>query len=268
MNRKNSIEWAIGTLAIFSIAIVVIEFIVELSTAWMVTLYAVDLIICLIFALEFVYRLRQSGDKGLFTKSHWFEILAMVPAVVFYAAGSVSVLSGIFRSLRLIRVVRVVVMLARMRRFLRVTEKFIQRSHLVFISAITFATIFLGGFIVLLFESGNPEAAIKNLPDALWWSISTVTTVGYGDIVPVSIAGRIMGMFLMVVGIGVMAALISQVSAVLVESRLKQASKQIGLKDTITLEIQNKIENIDKLSNDELQLLLNMIKTLSSKETP
>ena len=157
-------------------------------------------------------------------------------------------------------------MLARMRRFLRVTERFIQRSHLIYLATITIIVIFLGGLAAFVLESGNPNAAINTFTDAVWWSISTITTIGYGDIVPVSFAGRIMGMILMVVGIGIMAALISQVSAVLVESRLKRENKRKGLKDSLALEIKDRVESIDGLSSDELKLLINMIRTLHTSK--
>ena len=102
---------------------------------------------------------------------------------------------------------------------------------------ITFGIVFISAFTVLACETGTASAQITNFSDAVWWSISTVSTVGYGDIVPHTVAGRIVGMVLMVVGIGVMAALISQVSATLVESRMKKRMGKKYLVDGIEFQI-------------------------------
>lgn len=70
-------------------------------------------------------------------------------------------------------------------------------------------------------ESGNPDSKIRNLGDAFWWAIVTVTTVGYGDIYPVTTEGKIIASILMIIGIGVPGIFISTFGAALVESRLK-----------------------------------------------
>ena len=143
--------------------------------------------------------------------------------------------------------------------------RFLQQSHLLTMLGITISIIFIGAFAVLLLEAGTPNAQITNFSDAVWWSISTVTTVGYGDIVPNGIAGRIMGMVLMVIGIGVMAAFISQVSATLVESRMKRNTEKDDLRTSIVSEIKSQIDNIEKLSESEISLLMQMIQTLRLK---
>ena len=70
-----------------------------------------------------------------------------------------------------------------------------QGSHLLAMLGITTSIIFLGAFAVMLLEGGTENAQITNFSDSVWWSISTVTTVGYGDIIPYSIAGVLWGWF-------------------------------------------------------------------------
>lgn len=69
----------------------------------------------------------------------------------------------------------------------------------LFVAIVIFQT---AGVFVLIFESANPEANIITSGDALWWSLVTVATVGYGDMYPVTTGGRITALFLMVIGIG------------------------------------------------------------------
>ena len=61
--------------------------------------------------------------------------------------------------------------------------------------------IVAGAFTIFFIESANEGAQISNLLDAFWWAVNTATTVGYGDIVPVTPQGRIIGMFMGFVGI-------------------------------------------------------------------
>lgn len=65
---------------------------------------------------------------------------------------------------------------------------------------------YLGAVSVLDFESANQLSSIKNLDDALWWSVSTLTTVGYGDIYPLTFGGRVVAACLMVSGVGLFSA--------------------------------------------------------------
>ena len=87
----------------------------------------------------------------------------------------------------------------------------------------TFITILLAGIVlsvasvmVLQFESQNPDANIQSGGDAIWWGIVTLTTVGYGDFFPVTMLGRITGLFVMFAGVGIIGALASILASLLV----------------------------------------------------
>ena len=78
----------------------------------------------------------------------------------------------------------------------------------------TFITILLAGIVisvasivVLEFKPRNPNANIHKGGDAIWWGIVTITTVGYGDFYPITLAGRITAVFVMFAGIGIIGAL-------------------------------------------------------------
>ena len=78
-------------------------------------------------------------------------------------------------------------------------------------------TLFLGAWLVLLFEDHAKGSNIHNYPDALWWAIVTVTTVGYGDRYPVTSGGRAVATVLMLVGIGLIGVLTATVASVFVK---------------------------------------------------
>jgi len=78
-------------------------------------------------------------------------------------------------------------------------------------------TLFVGAWLVLLFEENAKGSNIHNYPDALWWAIVTVTTVGYGDRYPTTEGGRAVAVVLMLVGIGLIGVLTATVASVFVK---------------------------------------------------
>ena len=65
-------------------------------------------------------------------------------------------------------------------------------------------------------ESGDPESTIRSFPDALWWSVVTITTVGYGDMTPLTQTGRAIAFILMVAGVGLFGGLTANLASLLV----------------------------------------------------
>jgi voltage-gated potassium channel len=78
-------------------------------------------------------------------------------------------------------------------------------------------TLFLGAWLVLLFEEKAKGSNIHDYPDALWWAVVTVTTVGYGDRYPVTEGGRVVAAILMLVGIGLIGVLTATVASVFIK---------------------------------------------------
>ena len=87
-------------------------------------------------------------------------------------------------------------------------------------------TLFLGSWLVLLFEENAKGSNIHSYPEALWWAIVTVTTVGYGDRYPVSAGGRAVAVVLMLVGIGLIGVLTATVASVFVKEHT-DANKEV-----------------------------------------
>ena len=95
--------------------------------------------------------------------------------------------------------------------------------------------LFLGAWLVLLFEDHAPGSNIHSYHDALWWAVVTVTTVGYGDRFPVSEGGRAVAVVLMLVGIGLIGVLTATVASFFVQEhtdankdQLKAAHEDLG----------------------------------------
>ena len=112
-----------------------------------------------------------------------------------------------------------------------------------------------------MFESPNPDSNINNIRDAFWWAIATVTTVGYGDVYPVTAEGRIVGSLLMIVGIAILWVFISSVGIALRDHKIDNMEKMTLEDETKTI-IKLKIDNLKQLEKDELNLLIYMMSIL------
>ncbi|MBN1857025.1 MAG: potassium channel family protein [Dehalococcoidia bacterium] len=256
-------EALIGFLAVLSIFIVVLGNMMLAAGRVPVGVYTVDAIICVVFAWDFAKRLRKEHSARAFLKKYWYELLAMIPAVVLDMVVGLPILSVGLRALRLVRFARIVLNAARLKRTVSVADRFIDRSQLFYLIIITAGLVIAAAFAVLAIEFRFVGSPIKTVSDALWWSLATVTTVGYGDIVPATALGRIIGMLLMIVGIGAMATLISQVSAVLVESRLQKVRHIRRSKSTIDAGtiagLQEAVGRVAELTDAELAGLLHRL---------
>lgn len=115
------------------------------------------------------------------------------------------------------------------------------------------------GIAIYLIESPHEGAQITSLIDAFWWVSATVTTVGYGDVVPVTEIGRIMGIGLMFVGISIIGTIISSLGAIIIGSRIK---KHESVESSTKSLIIKKINNIEHLEKHEVELLISMVKDL------
>jgi voltage-gated potassium channel len=145
---------------------------------------------------------------------------------------------------------------------------FLQANLAIIIPVIlTALVIILGGIAVYLAEYKHPGANITTLGDALWWSVITITTVGYGDYTPITVLGRIIGTIVMFSGIGIAVTLVTVVAQNRVQHMQKRLESKAKGKGVVSANetketIKGKIEGIDKLSEEDFDGLVNMMKSL------
>jgi len=100
---------------------------------------------------------------------------------------------------------------------------------------------------ILVCEQQNPRANIKTAEDAVWWSVSTITTVGYGDVYPTTTEGRCLAMLLMVCGVGMFGLL----SGVVASSLIGEKKKETDEKKEMIEWFKKLDEKIDALKQDK-----------------
>ncbi|MGW6724456.1 potassium channel family protein [Nocardia sp. NPDC055029] len=155
-----------------------------------------DIGIWAVFAVDFAVRLRLSTNRARFVRKHPLDLLVvLVPP---------------FRPLRLVRAA-----LLLLDTLNRATKP---RTRLVtFVATSSLLILLLSSLAFFDAEYGAPESKIKTFGDALWWSAVSVTTVGYGDVYPVTTEGRLVSLVLMTLGIGLISFAIGTMTSWVVE---------------------------------------------------
>jgi voltage-gated potassium channel len=125
--------------------------------------------------------------------------------------------------------------------------------YLLFVAA---GVIVTGSFVIFSVESQQPESQINTMLDAVWWTVATVTTVGYGDIVPVTDIGKIIAIFFMFFGIGVLALFLSVLGSQFYKRRFENEGKEISHAQKLILDRMDDLEkNQEKLQKDLRDLI-------------
>lgn len=159
-------------------------------------------LIWIAFTFEYLYLLRRAADRGKFVRERWLDLLVILLSPPFLVPPELAST----RVLRLLRLVRLVAVIGRMHEG---TGRATGRQGLAYVAALVAIFVFMGGISLYTLE---PDRA-PTVWDGLWWAATTVTTVGYGDITPVSFEGRVIGVLLMTVGLASFGVLAGSIGA-------------------------------------------------------
>ncbi len=187
-------SWTLTVLAIaFLFAYSYPAFVTEISPSSQSILDGTQWVSWIAFAADLLFGVYKSSDRAQFLKKHPLEILAVVLPFL--------------RPLRLLR-------------FISFGTLVFEKVNLGKSIAITFKVIvtalfltYLAGIEITMAERGKPGATIESVGDGFWWAITTLTTVGYGDIYPTTTEGRFIAVGLMVSGICVLGFISATVAA-------------------------------------------------------
>ncbi len=188
--RRAAWQIAILALSFYSIVVLSMDITIKLDPEVKKAVKWADFCICTIFLADFFGRLKTEGISYL--KYGWIDLLGSIPTV------------GLLRGARLFRVFKIIRIIKGVG-YLAIMRKNKAMSSLILSSIFAVLVYWTSVILVLHFEMTAEAGNIKNINDALWWGIVTITTVGYGDFYPVTTPGRIAAVFLMVTGIGVFA---------------------------------------------------------------
>jgi voltage-gated potassium channel len=208
----------------------------ELSKEMDGLLDRIDFIVCVIFMGDFFYRFHRAPAKLRFLRWGWIDFISSIPMLSVFRGGNVFRIVRIFRMLRAFRSVKILL------QFLLKN-----RTHNTFasVAAISCMVAMGGSMAILNLEKSSPDRNIKTPSDALWWSVVTITTVGYGDRYPVTDGGRIVAAVLMTAGVGLFGTFTGFVASMFVEPDIKREENEVhGLAQEIKA-LRREIQSMD-----------------------
>lgn len=190
----------ISVLILYSVICFSLETIPDLSDSLKTFLYYSEIAVVLIFSIEYALRVWLSANRLKFIFSFYglIDLLAILP---FYLAFAVDL-----RSLRLMRMLRLARIL-KLARYNRALQRFtkallLAKEELILFTVASMVALYLSAVGIYHFEHADQPDVFRSIFDSLWWSVATLTTVGYGDIYPVTTGGRFFTFIVLMVGLG------------------------------------------------------------------
>ena len=179
-------------LVIIDILLILGSVLFKLGPEYITFILLFDAIVCIVLIIEFIRKLQKSENRRMFFRKNWLALLASLPVALLilpflsYAAYAYPLIV-LLRILNLILLIKVIS---------KVTERFLDATYLDKIIAV-FIVLLLGSTFVLYCFDPN----ITSIFQAVWFVFQTITTVGYGDIIPSSPAGQFIGLVLIIAGV-------------------------------------------------------------------
>jgi len=220
-------------LCLFALIALGVETVGHVDQATIKILEYADVLLCGFFLLDFFVNLARAPRKRRYLLTWgWIDLASSIPAF------------GVLRLGRLARVVRILRVL-RGFRATKLLAGFVleHRAEGAFLAAalVSILLVCLSSIAVLQFES-VPAANIKTAEDALWWAMTTITTVGYGDRYPVTAEGRVVAGLLMTAGVGLIGVISGSVASWFLAHSRERAVSELEL---IRLEVAKLRESLE-----------------------
>jgi voltage-gated potassium channel len=195
-------------IIVMSLVVVVLVELPGLTQEIITGLIIGDFLFCSYFWVEYIAGIVRADDKKKYAAYHFVDVVGAIPTA--YALRW-------FRVVRLLRLLKLLRVAALFNRLWRLWIKALRLAPATTLAVYSAAMVFLGGSAFYLTEQGANEKVVT-YGDAVWLTLVTLTTVGYGDVYPVTPAGRWVGMILAILGIGFVAALTGTIAGSLLDS--------------------------------------------------
>lgn len=200
-------------LIIISLITFSIDTLPDLSANTVDILQAIEIVTVIVFTCEYLLRLMTADNKASFVFS-FYGIIDLIAILPFYVASGLDLRAvRIFRLLRILKFFRYSKTISRFHEAL-----LIAKDELIVFSFVVLMLLYLAATGIYFFEHEAQPDQFRSVFHSLWWAVTTLTTVGYGDIYPITVGGRIFTFFVLVIGLGIVA-----VPAGIVASALSQA---------------------------------------------
>ena len=196
-------DLAIQTLILVSLISFSIETLPNLSDSTRRALNLIELVTILIFTVEYALRVLVADNRPRFIFS-FFGLVDLIAILPFYVSTGLDLRS--IRILRMLRLLRILKLARYNKALIRLRDAFVDiKEELVLFFSATCMLLFISSVGIYYFENAAQPEQYKSIFHSLWWSVITLTTVGYGDVYPVTTGGKMFTSIVAILGIGVVA---------------------------------------------------------------
>jgi voltage-gated potassium channel len=217
------IENILQMVIVYSIITLTLETLPDLSLSQR-RFFEISEVVCVsIFSVEYLTRLFKSSDKLKFVFSFMgvIDLISILPFYLNLGSGS--------RALRIIRLFRIFRLL-KLARYNKAISRFHQafisvKEELVLFFLASFFLIYLVSVGIYYFENEAQPQAFQSIIHSFWWSVVTLTTVGYGDVYPVTIGGKIFTFFVLMIGVGIITIPAGLIATAMMKTREAEKSE-------------------------------------------
>ena len=254
MKNKTLYELFIGLLALMGIMMIILDLMYRLPIIVVESFYYINLIITIIFFIDYLIRLFTSKKKLRFIFSNFIDILSIFPIILIRELIFNLNLGRLMDINTEFIIIKLIILFIFVIKFKNKIREAVKVNKFYYLLIITTIIIVLGAVIIALLEE-------MSFGDAIWWSFVTFTTVGYGDILLSTKMGRVVAVILMVFGIGFIGVTTSTIAAYTVNRDMKKGVKRNFKDETIEF-IKIKIDDLDNVSDEELDNIYKTLKVL------
>ena len=214
--------FSIQFLIIVSLVTFSIDTLPDLSPSTKEFLRLIEVITVVIFSLEYVLRLVVAEKVFKFAFS-FFGLIDLAAILPFYIASGLDLRA--IRVFRLLRVLRILKLLKYNQAISRFNRAFvIAKEELILFGIVAGILLYLSAVGIYYFENGAQPEQFKSVFHSLWWAVTTLTTVGYGDMYPITAGGRLFTFFVLMIGLGIVAVPTGLIASALSQVRNEDAS--------------------------------------------
>lgn len=253
-NFDKYLENFVAIISIIYIILMIFELYIPRIESYLNLIIIIDTVICFIFLYEFFHFLYRSKNKKKYFKTGIWDLLSSIPYLLIFSFSPLSIVFNIFKLLRGVK------------NILKLYEVLLKRSISMFLKIFSaFLLIIIYFTLIVVYIEKDVNSGLSTFHDGLWWAITTVTSVGYGDVSPVTYSGKFVTTFLMIFGVGISSA----VGAMFVtnilkptedkllreEERIESEEKKIELQEEESKKREEKILKNEKLILDKLDKL-------------
>lgn len=216
--------WAI----LLSVLIVTLESVIDLKLTYVSGFVIAEWVFTILFTIEYIARIIAAKKhwKYIFSFYGIIDFLSIIPTYLsLFFVGAQYFL--VVRSIRLLRVFRILKLTKYLDGANTIQDALSNSRHkiIVFLGSVLTVTIIMGTFMYII---EGPENGFDSIPKGIYWAIVTLTTVGYGDMVPLTAIGKAMASMLMIMGYGIIAVPTGIVTSEMINKRFQHSEKSKG----------------------------------------